>query len=57
VITSTGKLLGRIPITEDICTNLAFGGSDRKTLFVTAGKSIFRIPLSVSGYALYPPLP
>jgi gluconolactonase len=55
VITPTGKLLGRIPITEDVCTNLAFGGSDRKTLFVTAGKSIFKIPLAVSGYALFPP--
>ncbi len=55
VITPAGKLLGRIPITEDVCTNLAFGGSDRKTLFVTAGKSIFKIPLAVSGYALFPP--
>jgi gluconolactonase len=57
VITPKGELLGRIPITEDLCTNLAFGGPDRKTLFVTAGKSIFKIPLAVSGYALYPPLP
>ena len=55
VMTPTGELLGRIPITEDLCTNLAFGGADRKTVFVTAGKSIFKIPLSVSGYALYPP--
>jgi gluconolactonase len=55
VITPAGKLLGRIPITEDLCTKLAFGGPERKTLFVTAGKSIFKIPLAVSGYALYPP--
>jgi gluconolactonase len=55
VITPAGKLLGRIPITEDLCTNLAFGGPNRKVLFVTAGKSIFKIPLTVSGYALYPP--
>jgi gluconolactonase len=54
VITPNGQLLGRIPITEDLCTNLSFGGPDRKTLFVTAGKSIFKIPLAVSGYALYP---
>jgi gluconolactonase len=56
VITAKGELLGRIPIPEDLCTNLAFGGPDRKTLYVTAGKSIFKIPLAVSGYALYPPL-
>jgi gluconolactonase len=56
VITPTGELLGRIPITEDVCTNLAFGGPDRKDLYVTAGKSIFKIPVDVSGYALFPPL-
>jgi gluconolactonase len=55
VITAKGELLGSIPIPEDLCTNLAFGGRDRKTLYVTAGKSIFKIPLSVSGYTLYPP--
>jgi gluconolactonase len=55
VITPKGKLLGYIPILEDLCTNLAFGGPSRKTLYVTAGKSIFKIPLAVAGYALYPP--
>ncbi len=54
-ITPGGKLLGRIPIPEDLCTNLAFGGPDRKTLHVTAGKSIYKVPLTVSGSALYPP--
>lgn len=55
VLTPGGKLLGRIPIPEDLCTNLAFGGPGRKTLFVTAGKSIYKVPLAVPGYALYPP--
>jgi gluconolactonase len=55
VITPSGGLLGRIPIPEDLCTNLAFGGPDRNHLFVTAGKTIFKIPVSVSGYALFPP--
>lgn len=54
VITSNGNLIGCIPIPEDLCTNLAFGGPERKTLFVTAGKSVFKIPTAVSGYALYP---
>jgi gluconolactonase len=56
VLTPDGQLLGRIPIPEDVITNLAFGGPDRKTLYVTAGKSIFRMPIAVQGYALYPPL-
>jgi gluconolactonase len=55
VITPQGELVGCIPIPEDLCTNLAFGDPGRKTLYVTAGKSIFKIPLAVSGYALYPP--
>ncbi len=49
VVTPHGKLLGRVPIPEDLCTNLTFGGPDRKTLFVTAGKSIYKIPLAVAG--------
>ena len=50
------ELLGRIPIPEDLCTNLAFGGPERKELYVTSGKTIFKIPLAVSGYALFPRL-
>jgi gluconolactonase len=55
-ISPQGKLLGRVPIPEDYVTNLAFGGPERKTLYVTAGTSVYRIPLTVSGYAVYPPL-
>src|SRR5262245_45552674 len=56
VISPKGKLLGRIPIPEDSITNVAFGGPDRKTLYVTAGKTLYRIPVNVSGHAVYPPL-
>jgi gluconolactonase len=55
VITPGGELLGHIPIPEDVCTNLAFGGPDRKVLHVTSGKTVYRIPTAVAGYALYPP--
>jgi gluconolactonase len=55
VINPQGELLGRVPIPEDVVTNLAFGGAGRKTLFVTAGKSIYKIPVDVGGYALFPP--
>jgi gluconolactonase len=56
VITPQGQLLGRIPIPEDVVTNLAFGGPERKTLYITAGKTLFKVQSLVSGYALYPPL-
>jgi len=52
IITPEGKLVGRIPIPEDVITNLAFGGPQRTILYVTAGKSIFTMPLTVAGYAL-----
>jgi gluconolactonase len=54
VISPQGQLLGRIPIPEDVVTNLAFGGADKKTLYVTAGKTVFKIPAAVAGYSLYP---
>jgi len=56
VISPQGKLLGRVPIQEDLLTNLAFGGPERKTLYITAGKTLYKVPVNVSGYALYPPL-
>jgi gluconolactonase len=56
VISPAGKLLGRIPIPEDLVTNLAFGGPGRKTLYVTAGRTLYRFPVNVSGYAVYPPV-
>ncbi len=56
VITPEGKLLGRIPVPEDLITNLAFAGSEKKTLYITAGKSLYRIKTNVSGWSVYPPL-
>jgi gluconolactonase len=49
VISPDGKLLGRVPIPEDLITNLAFGGPRRKTLYVTAGKTVYRFPVQVAG--------
>jgi gluconolactonase len=56
VIRPDGKLLGRIPIPEDPVTNLTFGGKDKKTLYVTAGKSLFKTRINVSGWSVHPPL-
>ncbi len=43
-----GKALATIEIPETP-SNCAFGGKDRKTLYVTARTSLYRIPLNVSG--------
>lgn len=57
VIHPEGKLLGRIPVGEDLITNLTFGGPDRQTLYITAGKTVYQIRVAEPGYSLYPPLP
>jgi gluconolactonase len=49
VISPEGKLLRMIPVPEDTITNTAYGGPDRKTLYITAGKTLFRIPNEVAG--------
>lgn len=49
VISPEGKLQGRIPIVEDLITNVAFGGPDRKTLYVTAGKTLYKFGINVAG--------
>jgi gluconolactonase len=34
---------------EDFITNNAFGGPDMKTLYVTAGKTLFNIRTEIAG--------
>ena len=49
VLAPDGELLEFIPIPEDTITNAAFGGPDMRTLYVTAGKTLFRIRTDVEG--------
>ena len=49
VISPAGKLLKFIPIPEDFITNNAFGGADMKTLYVTAGKTLYKVRTDVAG--------
>jgi gluconolactonase len=49
VISPQGKLLKFIPIPEDYITNNAFGGPDMKTLYVTAGKTLYRLRTDIAG--------
>jgi sugar lactone lactonase YvrE len=49
VISPQGKLLKLIPIMEDYITNNAFGGPDMKTLYVTAGKTVYKVRTDIAG--------
>jgi len=49
VISPAGKLLKFIPIPEDIISNTAFGGPDMKTLYVTSGKTVFKVRTEIAG--------
>ncbi len=49
VISPAGQRIDYVPINEDTITNCAFGGTDLRTLYVTAGKSIFKIAMDVPG--------
>jgi gluconolactonase len=49
VISPEGRLLKFIPIPEDLITNNAFGGADMKTLYVTAGKTLYKIRMEIAG--------
>jgi gluconolactonase len=49
VISPAGTLLKFIPIAEDYITNTAFGGSDMRTLYVTAGKTLYKLRTDIAG--------
>lgn len=54
VFTPEGKLLDFIPIPRDETTNVAFGGADLRTLFVTAGGTLWKIPTTTPGRPVWP---
>ncbi len=49
-----GKQLAFVP-TPETPSNCCFGGKDKKTLYVTAGKSLYRMRVNVEGFALFWP--
>jgi gluconolactonase len=54
VFSPAGQLLTFVPITRDETTNCGFGGADLKTLFVTAGGSLWSIRTAVAGKPVWP---
>lgn len=53
VISPGGELLDFIPVPADMCTNCTFGGTDLKTLYITAGHTLWNIPTRATGHVLY----
>jgi len=54
VISPEGKLLAFVHITQDEVTNTAFGGDDLKTLYITAGGTLWSIRTLVPGEVYWP---
>ena len=54
VFSPKGTWLGTIPVTEDMCTNCCFGGPDKKTLYITSGKTVWSIPVAIPGRSVWP---
>lgn len=48
-----GELQGRIPIPEDLLTNVTFGGEDLRTLYITAGKTLFSVRVNIPGFVVH----
>ena len=48
ILSPEGKKIDFIPTPED-ASNLCFAGKDRKTLYITAGKSLYRIETNMVG--------
>jgi len=49
VISPEGKLLDFLPVPRDEVTNCAFGGDDLKTLYITAGGTLYSIRTTTPG--------
>jgi gluconolactonase len=49
VFSPDGALKQFTPIDEDLLTNIAFGGPDMRTVYVTAGKTLFTFRAEIPG--------
>lgn len=50
IVSPAGRVLGRVQFSQFV-SNLAFGGTDFRTVFITSGSSIYRIDTIVRGQA------
>jgi len=51
IFNKNGKQIGNIAVPESWTANVCFGGTDMKSLFITASKGLYRIKMKVKGTA------
>jgi gluconolactonase len=56
VLSPEGKLLTFLPVPTDEVTNCAFGGEDLRTLYITAGGTLYSIRTTTPGRVVWPPV-
>jgi gluconolactonase len=49
IFDKTGKQIGNIAVPENWTANICFGGKDRKSLYITASKGLYRIRTRMKG--------
>jgi gluconolactonase len=54
VLSPSGELLAFLPVPRDEVTNCAFGGDDLKTLYITAGGTLYSIRTTTAGRVVWP---
>src|SRR5438093_13236974 len=54
VLSPEGKLLTFLAVPRDEVTNCAFGGADRKTLYITGGGTLYSIRTTTPGRVVWP---
>jgi gluconolactonase len=54
IFSPEGRLLQFVPIPRDETTNCAFGGDDLKTLYITAGGTLWSIRVTTPGRPVWP---
>lgn len=53
LITPGGEFRGRLDVAEDVITNVTFGGPDLRTLYVTAGKTLWTTRVETPGWVVH----
>lgn len=51
VFSPSGEKLAFLRVPENV-TNCTFGGADRRMLYITAGRSLYRVKTGVEGFAV-----
>jgi gluconolactonase len=53
VIDPSGRLESRIPVGEDLISNVTFGGPDLLTLYITVGRTLLTMPCDEPGWVVH----